>query len=125
MDRFRVTFAGLLILLVAVLALKGCGGMPDMKQESPQVNLGVGYILLAQVRLMGADALKAKVISVDDAKNILALTDTCRQTLDVARDAYFGGSNDAPNKALEITEIILNQIKNDLEAKVNAKAGKK
>lgn len=116
----RVTFPALLILLVAVLALKGCGVVTQ--NQPPEVNLATGYILLSQVRLMGADAVKTRLISPDEGRNILSLTDTARTTLDVARDAYFGGSKDAPNKALQIVDVILNQIRNDLDAKMTARA---
>lgn len=71
---------------------------------------------------MGADAVKTRLISPDEGRNILSLTDTARTTLDVARDAYFGGSKDAPNKALQIVDVILNQIRNDLDAKMTARA---
>jgi len=85
---YRLTFPGLLILLVAVLALKGCEVIT--KNQPPEVNLATGYILLSQVRLMSADAVKTRLISPEEGRNILSLTDTARTTLDVARMPILG-----------------------------------
>ncbi len=110
------------LVIALVLSMSGCALLDRQQQEQepvPQtqqseVNIGVGYILLAQTREMAADAVKSKLITAEEGRKFLTLTDTVRTTLDKAADAHFNGVEGAGRKALEITDLILNQIKNEL-----------
>lgn len=126
-SRQAVTVPLLLLVLVVILTLGSCAKLGDGPQtaRSDDVNLGVGYVVLAQVRLMAADALKGGLISKTEAQGMLALTDTARSTLDIARDAYLHGSPDAAKRGMEIADLILLQLKRDLEARIAKKAKEK
>lgn len=125
-SRQAVTVPLLLLVLVVILTLGSCAKLGEPQSaRSDDVNLGVGYVVLAQVRLMAADALKGGLISKTEAQGMLALTDTARSTLDIARDAYLHGSPDAAKRGMEIADLILLQLKRDLEARIAKKAKEK
>jgi len=125
-SRQTVTIPLLLLVLVVILTLGSCA-KPDGPQtaQSETINLGVGYVVLAQVRLMAADALKGGLITKSEAQGMLALTDTARSTLDVARDAHLRGEPNAAKRGMEIADLILLQLKRDLEARIAKQAKEK
>lgn len=109
-----------LFLLLALMALSGCAQLGLGGKQTPEVNLAQGYVMLSQTRLLAADTVRQGVISPNDARHILNVTDTARTTLDAARDAHFKGTPNAAAKGLEIVLALLSPIKKDLEAKVLA-----
>lgn len=121
-----------ILLVVLMFALGGCSFLERQSREqepqtavNPAANLANGYILLAQVRLLAADAVKNGLVSAEEGKRALQLTDTARQTLDSARDAHFAGVAGASNKGMEIADVILNQLQNDLLERIAVKKAAK
>lgn len=110
-----------------MLLMLGCAALNAPKvspEEQIKVNLAQGYILLSQVRLMAADAVRQKLLNVDEGKRALELTDTARKTLDSARDSYFGGVPGADVKGYQIAEVILTTLRNDIESKITQRKEK-
>lgn len=117
------------LAVAAILALAGCSAlMPDRPPESinekapVETNLATGYLLLSEVRLFAAEAVRNKTLNVEEGKKMLSLTDTARSTLDAARDAHFAGKPGATIKAMEIVQVIVNQVRQEVQDKINAKA---
>lgn len=127
MKRQYAVLYAVMLMLALISGLGGCSALDPQvesphEQVKPAANLANGYILLAQVRLMTAEALKQGLLSVDEGKQMLHLTDTARQTLDAARTAHFNGQADAANKGMDIAGVVLSQIYNTIEFKRNQKA---
>lgn len=120
------------LAVAALVVLSGCSILDRdqrldtqnqvSQNQASRINLATGYVLLAQVRMMAADAVKTKLITPDKGREFLDLTDTARKTLDAARDHHFAGSPDAALKGMEIVDLIMNQVRNEIESRIRQKA---
>lgn len=119
------------LVLMLMFAVVGCSLLPRQAPDNreaqaaqaeaktlPGMNLAQGYVLLAQVRALAADGLKVKLITVEEAKKFLEMTDAARTALDTARDMYLGGSPDAAEKGLAIAQALIQQVRQEAEAKI-------
>lgn len=75
------------ITAITCLSFAGCNGIGSITPpKSTQEKIAAAYGVVASVRASAANALDAKVITVDDAKMVQSLANDARVALDIAKD---------------------------------------
>lgn len=119
------TYFGLICLLALLFAASGCSTSPEVPpQVQPPTNLGQGYVLLAEVRLTAADCVRQKILTPEEGRQVLQLTDNARLALDNARDAHFNGVEGAAEKGYQIADVILRSARQLIQARITARKEK-
>lgn len=114
--RHRLYVLYLFLSLFTLVNLQGCSTLNLPEPQTAAQQLAAGYATISSLRSLATAGLQQKLISVEDAKFVLAQTDLARVALDAARVELKTDVKSSFDK-INATSRILNEVQRYLALK--------
>jgi hypothetical protein len=108
------------IFLLFIIA--ACAVQQVREEANPTPSrLAYLYVSVTEMRLITAQLLRARKISVEDAKHVQSLADAARKALDQGVQSYFAGDVDLASGGADMAKVLLEQAQQYRDGKEEVK----